>query len=226
MVEGTQAQANGRSIRELERLRDDYLVAIQQVLRQFNIGAGATLRALEERLYQQNGAAARAAMDDMSGIAEGKPLRLVETFVRPEWVDYNGHMTDSRYLQVFGDATDALLRAVGVDDGYRDSGRALYTVETHVSHQAEASALEPLYVTTQILGLDDKRVHLFHCLYRRRDDRVVATAEQLYLHVNRAAGKASSMDAAVRAKLENMRAAHASIAEPARSGRHLTLSRS
>src|SRR6202049_638476 len=51
MVEGTQAQAAGRSIRELERLRDDYLVAIQQVLRQFDIGAGATLRALEERLY-------------------------------------------------------------------------------------------------------------------------------------------------------------------------------
>ena len=51
MVEGTQAQAGGRSIRELERLRDDYLVAIQQVLRQYDIGAGSTLRALEERLY-------------------------------------------------------------------------------------------------------------------------------------------------------------------------------
>ena len=76
MVEGTQAQANGRSIRELERLRDDYLVAIQQVLRQFNIGAGATLRALEERLYQDSGAAARAALDDASGIEAGKPLRL------------------------------------------------------------------------------------------------------------------------------------------------------
>ena len=43
MVEGTAAQAAGRSIRELERLRDDYLVAIQQVLRQFDIGAGSTL---------------------------------------------------------------------------------------------------------------------------------------------------------------------------------------
>lgn len=31
MVEGTQQQAAGRSIRELERLRDNYLVAIQQV---------------------------------------------------------------------------------------------------------------------------------------------------------------------------------------------------
>ena len=57
MVEGTQEQAAGRSIRELERLRDDYLVAIQQVLRQYNIGAGSTLRELEERLYRD--AAAR-----------------------------------------------------------------------------------------------------------------------------------------------------------------------
>src|ERR1700726_1642655 len=53
MVEGTQAQAAGRSIRELERLRDDYLVAIQQVLRQYNIGAGATLRSLEDPLYRE-----------------------------------------------------------------------------------------------------------------------------------------------------------------------------
>ena len=223
MVEGTQAQANGRSIRELERLRDDYLVAIQQVLRQFNIGAGATLRALEERLYQDSGSAALAAP---GGIEAGKPLRLIETCVRPEWVDYNGHMTDSRYLQVFGDATDALFRAVGVDDAYRQSGRALYTVETHVTHSGEARALEPLYVTTQILGLDDKRVHLLHSLFRRRDERLVATGEQLYLHVNSAAAKAAPMDRAVHAKLEQIRVAHASIAGPATADRHLRLSKS
>ncbi|HEY3731900.1 MAG TPA: thioesterase family protein, partial [Steroidobacteraceae bacterium] len=225
MVEGTQTQANGRSIRELERLRDDYLVAIQQVLRQFNIGAGATLRALEERLYRDNGAAARNAMNGAGAIERGKPLRLIDTYVRPEWVDYNGHMTDSRYLQVFGDATDALLRAVGVDDAYRTSGRALYTVETHVRHLAEAAAMEPLYVTTQILGLDDKRVHLLHCLYRRRDDRRLATAEQVYLHVNSTAAKAAPMDSAVHSRLEQFRAAHAAIDDAASSGHQLSLSR-
>jgi len=165
MVAGTQAQAAGRSIRELERLRDDYLVAIQQVLKQYNIGAGATLRSLEERLYEAAAAGARARITDA-----GQPLRLVETYVRPEWIDYNGHMTDSRYLQVFGDATDALFRYAGVDDDYRRSGRAMYTVETHVSHQAEARALEPLYVTTRVLEVDDKRVRLSHSLHRRRDE--------------------------------------------------------
>jgi carnitine 3-dehydrogenase len=234
MVEGTQAQAGGRSIRELERLRDDYLVAIQQVLRQFNIGAGATLRALEERLYLQSGATARdavarvappgAAAAGAETLDSGQPLRLIETQVRPEWVDYNGHMTDSRYLQVFGDATDALLRAVGVDDAYRQSGRAFYTVETHVVHKAEALALEPLYVTTRILALDDKRIHLAHSLYRRRDERLIATGEQLYLHVNRTAGKAAPMDVAVHARLDSIRAADAGVPEPAGFSRHLHLS--
>ncbi len=217
MVDGTRAQAGGRSIRELERLRDDYLVDIQQVLRKYNLGAGATLRAVEERLYD----AAAAAVSSQNEA----PLRLVETQVRPEWVDYNGHMTDSRYLQVFGDATDALFRRVGVDDSYRKSGRAMYTVETHVSHLNEAKALEGLYVTTQLLSVDDKRVHLFNVLRRTRDDAMVATGEQIYLHVNTEAGKAAPMDAQVRAKLDAIRAAHADLPTPEQKGRHVGMPR-
>src|SRR5271155_2512273 len=100
MVEGTQAQAAGRSIRELERLRDDSLVAVQQVLRQYNIGAGATLRSLEQRLYQDAAAATAAAAAASTGAAGAalpaetdKPLRLLDCEVRAEWVDYNRHMS-------------------------------------------------------------------------------------------------------------------------------------
>ena len=219
MVEGTQQQAAGRSIRELERLRDDYLVAIQQVLRQFNIGAGATLRALEERLYEASATAARGTLTGASAEEGRDALRRHETEVRPEWVDYHGHMTDSRYLQVFGDATDALLRYAGVDDAYRRSGRALYTVETHVTHQAEARALEPLYVASRVLEVDDKRVRLFHALHRARDDTRLATAEQLYLHVDTAAGRASAMDAGVRSRLAALQAAQARLPPPPEAGR-------
>ncbi|MDB6104242.1 MAG: 3-hydroxyacyl-CoA dehydrogenase NAD-binding protein, partial [Gammaproteobacteria bacterium] len=217
MVEGTQAQAAGRSIRELERLRDDYLVDIQQVLRKYNIGAGATLRAVEERLYN---AAAESA-----GTNADAPLRLIETQVRPEWVDYNGHMTDSRYLQVFGDATDALFRRVGIDDAYRNSGRAMYTVETHVSHLAEAKVLEGLCVTTQLLSVDDKRVHLFHRLRRTRDDVIVATGEQIYLHVNAVSGKVSQLDPQVYSRLESISAAHAKLPAPEQKGRYVGMPR-
>ena len=46
-VDGTTEQAAGRSIRELEQIRDECLVAIQLVLRKHDMGAGATLNAFE-----------------------------------------------------------------------------------------------------------------------------------------------------------------------------------
>jgi carnitine 3-dehydrogenase len=217
MVEGTQAQAAGRSIRELERLRDDYLVAIQQVLRQYNIGAGATLRSLEERLYQ-DAAIARAAPATGSGTAPGLPARLLDTVVRPEWVDYNRHMSDFRYGQLFGESIDALFRQVGVDESYRDTGRMYYTVENHLKHLGEAKLGEPLYVTAQVLKVDDKRLHVFQRMYRGRDDKLIATAEQMFLHVDTAAAKAAPADGKVRAGLESILHAQAGLPLPPEAG--------
>ena len=216
MVEGTQAQAAGRSIRELERLRDDSLVAVQQVLRQTNMGAGATLRALEERLYKDAAGAAPARADE-----PGKPLRLLQTSVRPEWVDYNRHMTDFRYGQVFGDAMDALYRRVGADETYRAGGSMYYSVESHTRHVGEAKAGETIYVTTQLLGVDDKRLHVFLRLHRGRDDVLIATAEQLHLHVDTARAKATAVDSGVRAKLDAIRQSQSALARPSEAGRSI-----
>ncbi len=47
-----------------------------------------------------------------------RPLRLYEGVVDPSWVDYNGHLTEARYLHVFAESTDALLGLVGVDADY------------------------------------------------------------------------------------------------------------
>jgi len=214
MVEGTQAQAAGRSIRELERLRDDYLVAIQQVLRQYNIGAGATLRSLEERLHHDAAGAPVSRPPD-----SGRPLRLMDTAVRAEWVDYNRHMSDFRYAQVFGDAIDAIFRRAGVDEAYRATGRMYYTVENHIKHLGEAKAGEALYVTAQVLSVDDKRVHVFQRMHRGRDDKLIATAEQMYLHVDTAAARAAPADMKVRAKLTAICSEHAALPAPPGSGR-------
>ena len=219
MVEGTQAQAAGRSIRELERLRDDYLVAIQQVLRQFDIGAGSTLRALEERLYAESAAALEAAGG--GGGRAAQPLETLETEVRPEWIDHNGRMAESRCLQVFGDAAEALFRHAGVS-AHRGAGRAFFfPVESHVIHHAPAGALEAICVTTQVLGVDGNGAHLLHILKRRNDGRLIATGEQRYEYASASEGAAAPMEAALRTKLEGLRAAHAGLPAPAQAGRHV-----
>ena len=47
-VEGTEAQAEGKTIRELENIRDECLVAIQKILAKHNIGAGTALNKLKQ----------------------------------------------------------------------------------------------------------------------------------------------------------------------------------
>ncbi|GJL83314.1 MAG: L-carnitine dehydrogenase [marine bacterium B5-7] len=49
-ADGTEAQAGGRSIRELERIRDECMVAIQRVLRKHDMASGATLNQFEKHL--------------------------------------------------------------------------------------------------------------------------------------------------------------------------------
>ncbi len=218
MVEGTQQQAAGRSIRELERLRDDYLVAIQQVLRQYNVGAGATLRAVEDRLFADASKAAQQLVPDHSG-----PTRVLATQVRPEWIDYNGHMTESRYLQVFGEASDALFVRLGADAAYRATGRSFFTVETHLTHQLELNVNEPLYVTTQILEFDARRLHIFHRMHRAHDAALVATAEHMQLHVDSNAKRSAPMGPEVQAQVERLATAHATLSRPRERGRLIGL---
>src|SRR5215207_5140257 len=173
LVVQSDAQVDGATTRELERLRDDCLVAVMQGLRAHDYAAGAALAAWERLLHER--APAPAARDDDA------PLRLHAAVVAPEWIDYNGHAHESRYLQVFGDTTDALLRHLGFA---LDGGDVYMTVESHLGHLGQARAGERLHVTTQLLGHDSKRLHVYHALYRTQDGALLATAEQLLLHVD------------------------------------------
>jgi len=85
------------------------------------------------------------------------PLQVHTTTVVPEWVDYNGHLSEWAYLLVFGDNADALFRFIGIDEAYRAAGRSLYTAETHLRHLREVKLGQHLVLTLAVLGHDAKK---------------------------------------------------------------------
>jgi carnitine 3-dehydrogenase len=208
-------QADGRSVRELERQRDDNLVAILQALRSEAFGAGEVVRLHDAQLF--DGAHSQTG----GGVDDSQPLRLHDTVVRPDWVDYNGHMTESRYLEVLGNATDAFLRHVGLDASYLAGGHSAYTVETHIRHLAEARANEPLSVVTQVLDSDEKRLHLFHTVTQSETGAVLATGEHLVLHVDTRVGGVTAMLEPVAGRVAEVARAHAGLPRPDGAGRHV-----
>ncbi|HEX4585519.1 MAG TPA: thioesterase family protein, partial [Burkholderiaceae bacterium] len=207
-------QAGGASIRDLERVRDDCLVSILSALRRSDFAAGATLRRYGEEL-------ASRAPKARQPVDESQPLALHAATVLADWIDYNGHMTESRYLQVFGDATDALLAYIGAGPSYVARGHSYFTVETHIRHLEEASEGQGLRVTTQLLGSDPKRIHLFHTLIRASDGALLATGEQMLLHVDARAKRASAAQGEVLGAVERLTRAQAGLAIPKGAGRSI-----
>ncbi|QND45422.1 carnitine 3-dehydrogenase (plasmid) [Rhizobium lusitanum] len=211
-------QAAGLSIRELERIRDENLVGILQTLKGSHggkgWGAGKLLKDFEQSLWAAGGG-------DKSLGEMAQPLRLIETKVSPAWVDYNGHMTEHRYLQVFGDTSDALLRLIGVDFAYVEAGHSYYTVETHIRHIGEAKLGQAIHSTCQLLSADEKRLHVFHTIHDTATGDVIATAEHMLLHVDAKAGKAAPAPKEVLGKIRPIAEAHAKLPLPDGIGRHV-----
>jgi carnitine 3-dehydrogenase len=178
------------------------------------------LREYERSLLERSGTTAHAPSGDGQVSA---PLRLQELRVPPDWIDYNGHAHESTYLRATGDATDALLSRLGVDGAYLERVGSYYTVETHLRHLGQATADDRLYVTTQVLGADEKRLHVFHRVVRAADDAVLATAEQMLLHVDTSRGRAAPADPEVLERVRALAGAHARLPAPEGVGRRIEL---
>lgn len=203
------AQSGHLSIRDLERIRDANLVGFLRVLKDRDWGAGQVLNQWDAR---RPAPAARAPQPDA-------PLALAKLTVLPSWIDYNGHMTESRYLFAASETSDAFLRLIGADLDYVKAGHSYYTAETHLRHLGEGKLGDALTGTVQVLAADAKRLHLW--IEIARGDQVLATVEQVLLHVDMAQGKAVAAPPEIRAKLDPIAAAHARLPRPAAAGRHV-----
>lgn len=203
-----QADARGENLADLEEKRDDCYVAILQGLRSQGSGAGEALA-----LWEQGLRGNAFQIDDGSG-----PLRMPPVQMPPDWLDSNGHVNESRYLQLFSEATGTLERYIGVNSEYRSKCGAFYTVETHVSHLGELRAGDCAQVFTQVLGAQDKRLHLFHVLTREADDKPAAMAEQMLIHVDASTRRGGPVQGEVRERLLELAKRHAKLPRPERVG--------
>jgi acyl-CoA thioester hydrolase len=145
---------------------------------------------------------------------EDAALFLHEAVVRPEWVDYNGHMSECYYVLIFGDATDAFYDHVGMDDAYRrHENISVYTLEAHIRYVIEAHEGRRLRIATRVLSHDTKRLRLHHAML---DDaaRVLAVTELAALHVDTTGPKGCDFHAAPLARIAAIAAAQKSLPAP------------
>jgi carnitine 3-dehydrogenase len=164
------AQSGHMGIRDLERLRDNNLVAILRALKQQGAAAGKLILDHDTMLR--------------SSLGDEVPLVTVRRVVPVDWTDVNGHMNEGRYGQLFSDASEELMTHVGADRDYIAAGNSYFTAETSVKYLNETHAGEDIYVTTRVMLGEGKKLRLWHEMCRASDDAVLATCDQFLLHVS------------------------------------------
>ena len=153
------------------------------------------------------------------------PLTLHRCTVKPEWTDYNGHMSESIYLLVMGDHSDAFFRYFGIDEAYRAAGHSLYTIETRIHNYRECAEGDELAFALTLLDLDEKRLHIFHEVHDAKTGALLATGEQLLMHVDMKAGKSSPLPSDLHHRLSQIHKAHAHLPRPKTVGTVLGIRR-
>ncbi len=192
--EQSDAQSGALSIRDLERLRDRNLVAMLRALKREGSAAGAVISDHEAAL----------PVPDMSGA----PMVTVARVIPSDWTDYNGHMNESRYGQIWSDAADAVMAHVGAGPDYVGGGLSYFTVETKTRFLAETHAGERIRCVSRVTTGEGKKLGISHEMQRASDGAVLATCDQFLLHVSLETRSSCPPKPEVLARVEALAAAH------------------
>ncbi|MCB9136027.1 MAG: thioesterase family protein [Anaerolineales bacterium] len=217
VIDGCNRLTEGTPIHQLEAERDDLLIRLLDLLEK------SRLWHLGNPSQQDTWTPPTAPLRWHPGAEIPAPLALYRCTVRPLWIDYNGHMTESAYLEACGEASDALFRYLGIDEAYRASGNSYYTVESHINYHKECGANDPLRFTTQILAFDEKRIHLFHTMHHATTGDILCTTEQMLLHVDMHASRASPAQPHILQALTALHAAHKHLPTPKEIGHQMSI---
>lgn len=161
--------------------------------------------------------------DNPAAKSREEPAPYEET-VRPEWIDYNGHMNVAYYLLVFDHASDALMDRLGLGIDYcKHENSSLFVVETHITYERELLEGDDLRVSTRILGYDAKRLHLFHEMYHAGSGDLAATNEVMLLHVDMTVRRSTGFPTSVLDRIAPVFKCHQKLTLPPQAGRAIKI---
>jgi acyl-CoA thioester hydrolase len=153
------------------------------------------------------------------------PYAAARDVVRPEWIDYNGHMNVGYYHVVFDIAAEPFFEFLGLTPEFRRRhGSTTFALEAHQNFLREVRAGDPLRFESRLLDFDAKRIHYYQEMFHATEGYLAASAESLSSHVSMATRRTAPMPDELLERLAGIKAAHAKLPRPWQIG-HLISAR-
>lgn len=131
-----------------------------------------------------------------------RALELPGGTVRPEWVDYNGHMNVGYYALAFDQGLDRFLETLDLSQAYVErTGRSIFVLQSRTQFIAEIRSGEPFGFEAVLADWDSRRLHVLLLMRHGVHRTLVASSEQLLLSVDLRTRRSSAWDEATQARL-------------------------
>jgi acyl-CoA thioester hydrolase len=161
---------------------------------------------------------------EMPPLVTAAPLDIHRSVVRPEWVDWNGHMNVAYYVTAFDQASGAFMRNMGLGRNYVNNKLGMtFVLEMHITYDRELREGAPMLFKTQLLDCDAKRVHLFHEMYHADEGYLAATNEAVVMNIDYATRKSGPFPEQAAERLAKVWAEHRKLPRPPKAGRLMGL---
>ncbi|MCX7381066.1 MAG: thioesterase family protein [Alphaproteobacteria bacterium] len=152
------------------------------------------------------------------------PFARYEAEVLPAWIDANNHMNMAYYVVIFDLATDEMWDDLGIGIAYKHAtSNGTFAARGHIAYENEMLLGERGRVSSRIIGVDSKRLHTAHELFRLHDGKRAATFELLSLHVDLVSRRVAPWPDHILAGLTAAAAAHAALPLPDWVGRPIAI---
>jgi acyl-CoA thioester hydrolase len=160
------------------------------------------------------------------GMSNAEPFDRHRERVQPDWIDYNGHMNVAYYVLAFDHATDTFFEDIGIGPEYRAAENcSIFVSETHVNYFREVHEGDPLRITTQVLDIDHKRVHIYHRMFHESEGYLAASTELVVVHVDLGERRSSAWRGKPSERLEKLFEVHRMLEWPEKAGRKMGIKR-
>jgi acyl-CoA thioester hydrolase len=138
-----------------------------------------------------------------------------EIVVRPDWIDYNGHMNVGYYHVAFDIAAEDFFQFLGFTPEFRERHQGTtFALESHLNFLREVKAGDALRFEARLLEHDAKRVHFYQEMFHAKEGYLAASCESLSSFVSQVTRRTAPMPEGLQARLAQVKAAHAALERP------------
>jgi acyl-CoA thioester hydrolase len=134
-----------------------------------------------------------------------KPITL-----KPEWIDYNGHVNMAYYLVMFDNSLEEFVAPLGLGEDYLKATNCSYFIaDMKISYLRELKLTDKAIIRFRLIDYSDKAFHYGMELFHAEEHFLSAAMEGVSIHVDMAVKKATPVNDKTKLALKKMYVDHA-----------------